>query len=119
MCGAVFRRMATSDTRSMRISPMPRGQTAHLLGKRTGRPKGTGHRSRLRPDLRWAYQTIADPQARPPTAGAQYCKDLALGEPEKFLALLGDLEAQEKRLEAQENRPTSNSLSHRLKTLTI
>ncbi len=82
---------------------MPRGQTAHLLGKRTGRPKGTGHRSRLLPDLRWAYETIADPKARPPTAGAQYCKDLALREPVKFLALLGDLEVRES---SQAPRPT-------------
>jgi hypothetical protein len=74
---------------------MPRGQTAHLEGKRTGRPKGTGSRSRLLPDMRWAYETIAEPEARPPSAGAKWCKDLAVRDPAGFLTLLGSLEAAE------------------------
>ena len=73
---------------------MPRGQTAHLEGKRTGRPKGTGHRSRLLHDMRWAYETIGEPEARPPTAGAKYCKDWILRDPTSFLALLGTLEGE-------------------------
>ncbi len=75
---------------------MPRGQTAHLEGKRTGRPRGTGSRSRLLPDLRWAYETIAEPEARPPNARARFCKEFALRDPASFLTLLGDLEAREK-----------------------
>jgi hypothetical protein len=75
---------------------MPRGQTAHLLGKRTGRPKGTGHRSRLLPDLRWAYATIGEPEARPPSDGAKRCKELAERDLAGFLGLLGNLEAQER-----------------------
>ena len=74
---------------------MPRGQTAHLEGKRTGRPRGTAKRSRLLADLQWAYETIAEPDARPPTGAARWCKDLAARDQAGFLALLGSLEAAE------------------------
>jgi hypothetical protein len=71
---------------------MPRGQTAHLEGKRTGRPKGTGHRSRLLADMRWAYETIGNSDARPPSEGAKFCKELALRDLAKFVETLGKLE---------------------------
>lgn len=74
---------------------MPRGQTAHLQGKRTGRPRGTGRRSRLLWDMRWAYETLDDPNAHPPSAGAKRCKEWAERDLPSFLALLGKLEAAE------------------------
>jgi hypothetical protein len=74
---------------------MPRGQTAHLEGRRTGRPLGTGHRSTVLQDLRWAHKTLGDPAARPPTEGAKRCKDLAERDFPKFVLLLGKLEAME------------------------
>src|SRR5262249_48076536 len=41
------------------------------------------------------YETIGEPEARPPSAGAKYCKDSALQDPASFLALLGKLEGDE------------------------
>jgi hypothetical protein len=100
---------------------MPRGQTDHLEGKRTGRPRGTWKRSRLLGDLRWAYETIDEPSARPPSAGAKHCKDLALSNLLAFLELLGKLEAlggaespmgqtkERRELETPQPEPATNS----------
>ncbi len=72
---------------------MPRGETKHLDGKRSGRPPGTGRRSTVLADMRWAFKTYMDPDARPPTHTAKAFKLLAQQNLLAFAEVLGRLEA--------------------------
>ena len=114
---------------------MPKGQTAHLEGKRTGRPLGTGQCSTVLQDMRWAFKTYMNPDSRPPTQTAKAFKVLAQQDLLAFVQVLGRLEAGlgEESKTASPNRPQAvpqdqdtagrpgarEGISGQFKTLTI
>jgi hypothetical protein len=65
----------------------------HLNGRRTGRPRGAKTRSRALRDIRWAYNHLGKPDAKPPSPGAKLWADLALSGPARFLTCVANLEA--------------------------
>src|SRR5262249_11515682 len=61
-------------------------------GKRSGRPRGAKTSSRVKRDIMWAYRNLANPDAKPPSAGAMLWANLARQQPGHFLACLVQLE---------------------------
>ncbi|HEV3144953.1 MAG TPA: hypothetical protein VGZ47_13770, partial [Gemmataceae bacterium] len=63
-----------------------------LVGKRTGRPRGSKTKSRVKRDMQWAYCNMGKPNAEPPTAGAKMWLDLARSDQGRFLDYVVRLE---------------------------
>jgi hypothetical protein len=61
---------------------------AHLVGKRTGRPKGVRSRPPWERDIRWAYRNLAKADAVPPSVMAGRLLALGRDHPDRLAALL-------------------------------
>jgi hypothetical protein len=66
--------------------------TAHLDGKRTGRPRGTKSTPAWARDAKWAFRHFNDPDAVPPSEFARCLRDQARQRPDLLLAVLAQLE---------------------------
>jgi hypothetical protein len=63
-----------------------------LNGRRTGRPRGSKSKSRVKRDMQWAYCNMDKANAEPPTAGAKMWLDLARSDQDRFLDYVVRLE---------------------------
>src|SRR5262249_9739218 len=65
----------------------------HLVGKRTGRPRGSKSRSPWRRDALWVYRNLDNLEAKPPSAFAKLLLAQAREHPDRFFACLTLLDA--------------------------
>jgi hypothetical protein len=66
--------------------------TAHLQGKRTGRPRGSKSLSPVQRGLVWASKHLGQ-NIEPPTPAAKFFVDMAREEPAKFVSAVAALDA--------------------------